>query len=131
MLALNTLLLAFPAPRDRDPPDKGPGFLGVTFEGNEFGIRVTEVRTDGPALGAGLKADDIVVKFDGEPIHFESFAAKIIRIRPGTLVPLEVRRGSETLTIKVCIGVRPEDFPYPLPMQEVQPPQEDLLPPQP
>jgi predicted metalloprotease with PDZ domain len=127
-LALSTLLLAYPAPRDVEPPDKGPGYLGVTFEGAEAdGVLITDVRTDGPAISAGLRAQDIIRKFNGEPIQFDTFAKRIIRIRPGTVVPLDIQRGSANLVIKVKIGVRPDDFPYPLPEPEDQsiPPQND------
>ena len=122
-LALSTMLLAYPAPRDRDLPDKGPGFLGVTFEtGSEGGVIITEVRPEGPAMQAGLKASDVIRRFNGEPITFESFAKKIIRIRPGTIVPLEVMRDGSNLTIKVRIGIRPDDFPFPLPDPDDRPP---------
>ena len=133
-LALSTLMLAYPLPRDRESADKGPGYLGITFQGTDDGaIHVTEVRTDGPAIGAGLKVDDVIHKFNGEKIAFDTFARKIIRIRPGTIVPLDVQRGAERLVIKVRIGVRPEDFPYPLPDPQEQPndPQLNLPPPLP
>lgn len=132
-LALTTMLLAYPAPRDRDPPDKGPGYLGITFEmASEGGVMVTEVRPDGPAMQAGLKSSDIIRKFNGEPISFDVFAKKIIRIRPGTIVPLDVMRDGNNLTIKVKIGIRPDDFPFPLPEIDERPPMlPDLIPPLP
>lgn len=115
-LALTTMLLAYPAPKDREPPDKGPGFLGVTFEGSSNGgVLVTEVRPEGPAMRAGLRANDIIRRFDGEPVSFDGFAKRIIRIRPGTVVPLDIRRDGLDITVKVKIGLRPDDFPFPLP----------------
>ncbi len=66
-------------------------------------------------MHAGLHADDIIRKFNGEPIQFDTFAKRIVRIRPGTVVPLEVERGDARLVIKVRIAARPEDFPFPLP----------------
>ncbi len=118
-LAMSTLLLAYPAPREADPPDKGPGYLGVTFEGSDAnGVLITDVRPDGPAINSGLRANDVIRKFNGEPIQFDTFAKKIIRIRPGTVIPLEIQRGETSLVVKVKIGVRPDDFPYPLPEPE-------------
>ena len=115
-LALQTMILAFPAPREREPVDKGPGFVGITFgDANESGVLVTEVRPGGPADLAGMKADDIIRKFDGERISFENFPRRIIRYRPGTIVPVEILRGNKTLAMKVTIGLRPDDYPYPLP----------------
>jgi S1-C subfamily serine protease len=123
-LALSTMLLAYPAPKDRDVPDKGPGYLGVTFEAaDDQGVMITDVRSDGPAISSGLRINDIIRKFNNEPINFRSFAKSIIRIRPGTIVPVEVQRGSERISLKVKIGARPEDFPSPLPNLEDRPPQ--------
>lgn len=122
-LALTAMLIAYPAPRDREPPDKGPGFLGITFEGGiEGGVIITEVRPEGPAMQAGLRSQDVIRKFNGEPITFDSFAKKIIRYRPGTIVPLDVQRDGTTMIIKVKIGIRPDDFPFPLPDPGDQPP---------
>jgi len=118
-LALQTMLVAYPAPRERDLPDKGPGFVGVTFEpADEGGVLITDVRQDGPAEKAGLRVNDVIRKFHGESIAFDTFARKIIRIRPGTVVPLEVHRDGETVTLKIRIGLRPEDYPFPLPVHE-------------
>ncbi len=116
-LAMTTMMLAYPAPRDPEPADKGPGYLGVTFQlaSDGEGVEITDVRADGPAMGSGLRSNDVIRKFDGEPIRYTSFAATIIRARPGTIVPLEVERGSQRLIVKVRLGLRPEDFPVPLP----------------
>ena len=122
-LALSTMLLAYPAPKEREPSDKGPGYLGVTFEAaDDQGIAITDVRSDGPAIGSGLRVNDIIRKFNNEPIHFTNFAKTIIRVRPGTVVPVDVQRGNERLTLKIKIGIRPDDFPYPLPDLEERPP---------
>ncbi|MCE9531429.1 MAG: hypothetical protein K8T89_09960, partial [Planctomycetes bacterium] len=63
---------------------------------------------------------------------FDTFARKIIRVRPGTVIPLDVDRSGTKVVVNVRIGVRPEDFPFPLPDpndQPPMPPQDDLLPP--
>lgn len=128
-LVLGTMIIAYPAPRDKEVTDKGPGYLGVTFEpADAEGVRVTDVRSDGPAMGAGLRPQDVIRKFNGEPIEFTTFAQRIVRYRPGTVIPLNVERGGMNLVIKVKLGVRPDDFPYPLPEPELTEPQNDLLP---
>jgi serine protease Do len=119
-IALTAMLLAYPAPAAPEISDQGPGYIGIVFHmADEGGVEVAEVRPDGPAAGSGLQANDIIRKFNGEPVVYEAFPRKIIAMRPGTVIPLEVQRGSERLTIKVKLGVRPDDFPFPLP--EVEP----------
>lgn len=126
-VVLNLLLLAYPAPRDREPPDKGPGYLGVTFEAaDDKGIQITEIRPNGPAMHSKLQVHDIIRKFDGEPVNFRNFSQKIVRVRPGTVVPMEIQRDSQKLLIKVKIGVRPDDFPYPLMDPDDMPLMDDL-----
>lgn len=123
-VTVTSLLVLFPAPRDRDTHDKGPGYLGIAFEANDGpGIRITEIRPKGPAELSGLLVNDVLVKFNGETIDSDTnaFVLKIVRLRPGTTVPVELRRGDMTMTLKVRIGARPEDFPYPLPQREPVP----------
>jgi S1-C subfamily serine protease len=125
------MLLAYPAPPEREPPDKGAGYLGITFHmvnDGQGGVEVAEVRPDGPAMGSGLRANDIIRKFNGETIVYESFPRTIVRMRPGTVIPIEVQRGSQHLTLKVKLGARPEDFPYPLPEADATQPQPQLRP---
>jgi S1-C subfamily serine protease len=129
-LALQTMLVAVPAPRDREPPDKGPGFVGVTFQASDDGgVMITEIRPDGPAEKAGMRVHDVIRKFNGEPISFEAFPLKIIRIRPGTIVPIEVQRDADTVMIKLKIGLRPEDYPFPLPTSPMNVVPGDVPPP--
>jgi S1-C subfamily serine protease len=132
-LVLSTAILAYPAPHESDPSEKGLAYLGITFEGAdaEGGVLVTEVRSDGPAVTSGLRAGDVIRKFNGEPIQFDNFARRIIRCRPGAVVPLEVKRGPDNVTLKVKLGTRPEDFPYPLPAPEVETPDQVEPPEQP
>ena len=71
-----------PHRRDPEPPDKGPGFLGVTFESAEQDQAVQDNGSAprGPADRGGLRVGDVIRKFNGEPVNFELFATRIIRI---------------------------------------------------
>jgi S1-C subfamily serine protease len=69
-----------------------------------FGVGVTLVRVDHntPAEAAGLKAGDLVLGYDGHPIDkAQQLTDQILLTKPGSIVPVEVRRGSDKMTIPV------------------------------
>jgi serine protease Do len=98
------------------------GFLGATIQDvtptmakalglNEAGgVLIGDVTAKGPAAQAGLKAGDVVIKLNGEPVA-DSAALRlhISETDPGTTVPLTVRRGSDTLNLNVKLGELPAD----------------------
>jgi serine protease Do len=62
---------------------------------------VEEVTSGSPAQKAGLRPDDLVVYVDGElAVSVSAFNDLMSRVRPGTDVTLEVRRGDKLRTIK-------------------------------
>ena len=123
-----TLVAAFalgaPALKDKEPLGKGPGYLGIRFSKAESdGLLITEIQPDSPALRAGLKADDIMVKVDNIDLK-DADTAEFLKIvsgyRPGTVVALDIKRGSGLLTIKVKLGVRPADFQTNIPPPQIE-----------
>lgn len=110
---LAALVLGAPALKDKEPLGKGPGYLGIRFTKEDDGLMVTEVKDDSPALKAGLKTNDIIQKIDAIDLK-EADTNELVKIvggmRPGTVVALHVRRGTESLTIKVKLAPRPADF---------------------
>ncbi|NHN88308.1 S1C family serine protease [Acetobacter conturbans] len=88
------------------------GWLGVTLEDEEGqdGARVVDVDRDGPAQKGGLRKGDFVTTVGTERV---ANARTLIRIvaatRPGTLLPVVVRRKTVTLQLQVPIGTRPVD----------------------
>jgi S1-C subfamily serine protease len=123
------LALGAPALKDRPPAEKGPGYLGIMFQKDDGGLIVTEVKADGPAAKAGLKANDLIVKLDGQPMA-EAETGELVKMiggmRPGTVVAVEVQRGPDSLTLKVKLGSRPADFPAT--PQRIPPPHDDPRP---
>ncbi len=76
------------------------------------GARITAVTPGGPADQAGLKAGDIVVTFDGRPlvgVGDEGPTAALIELagdlEDGQEIPLEYRRGNNTLKVTVTARV--------------------------
>jgi S1-C subfamily serine protease len=59
----------------------------------ETGVRVTAVSDDSPAAAAGLKEDDVIVRYQGETVHSAAQLARLVReTPPGRKVQLDVSR---------------------------------------
>ena len=71
--------------------------------------RMVVVRVDGnsPAEEAGVRAGDVLVGLDGAAASMDVLGALARRIRPGTPVPITIRREGEMRTLIVTAGVRP------------------------
>jgi S1-C subfamily serine protease len=67
------------------------------------GAVVTEVRAEGPAARAGIKAGDIVVRFDGETVRSARHLARLIDETPdGRQVEATVIRAGERVNLRVA-----------------------------
>jgi regulator of sigma E protease len=62
---------------------------------------IRSVEADGPADKAGLKAEDVVLALNGEPIVFSGQLSAEIRKHPEERITLTVKRGADTLDIGV------------------------------
>jgi C-terminal processing protease CtpA/Prc len=61
---------------------------------DERGALVKEVHADTPAAKAGLKSDDVIVRFDGETVRSSAQLSRLVReTPPGRTVAIEVSRG--------------------------------------
>jgi S1-C subfamily serine protease len=91
------------------------GYLGIMglepIPGGLF--RFPKVVPDGPAFRGGLRDGDVLLRFDGK--RAQSFAdpqeiiAALHELRPGDVLVLEVKRGSDKLELRVTLGTRPEE----------------------
>ena len=70
------------------------------------GAFVVDVISGSPAETAGIKADDIITKFNGSEIKEESggLAEVISEKKPGDTVSIEIWRNSETLTLTATLS---------------------------
>ena len=90
----------------------GGGRLGVSLgdaEGDVRGAKVRSVEEGSAAEKAGIKADDLIVRFDGEAVRSASQLARLVGETPaGRAVPIEVTRGGATqkLTATLAEGNR-------------------------
>jgi serine protease Do len=101
-------LLGFGDPK-RDAPKTVGAWLGVQRDADADNCRITGTVEDSPAEKAGFLADDVITRFDGKPIaSFPDLAELVGAKKPGDEVVVVVRRGSETVRLKVVLGARPE-----------------------
>lgn len=85
-------------------PDALAGAIG---NGQNQGLLVVSVETDGPADRAGLILGDVLLAIDGEPIsQVEQLQEKLTGDRVGKTIPVRVARGGEPREITVTVGER-------------------------
>jgi serine protease Do len=88
-------------------PGGNRAWMGVQLDVEADGCKVSEVMEGSPADKAGVKANDVIVKFAGEKIgNTEDLAAVIGKKKPGDKVTLEVMRGEKSVTLDLTLGKR-------------------------
>jgi serine protease Do len=96
------------------------GYLGVTIQdispdlADQFQLKsnsgavVADVKTDGPAAGAGLKSGDVILDFQGKPLKdSRQLKFAVAATEPGQKVKLGYLREGKTETATVTIGEVP------------------------
>ncbi len=82
-------------------------WFGVKAEASAKEAKVGEVTPKSPAEDAGLKAGDIIIKFDGKDVKtYEDMTTALYKRKVGDKVDVVVKRGEEELTLKVTLGKR-------------------------
>ncbi len=75
------------------------------------GVLVSEVTKKSPAEEAGIKAEDILTKIDGQPVKdVDELRTTIATMRPGSSVEVELVRDGDEHKVSVEIGKQPEDI---------------------
>lgn len=83
-------------------------YMGIQIDREAKDCRIAEVSPGSPAAKAELKVDDILLTFDGKKVANINQLGTLLRTkRPGNAVVLQVRRGDETLMVRVVLGKRP------------------------
>jgi serine protease Do len=73
----------------------------------EYGVEITRVEKDSPAEKAGLKANDVVLQYNGQRVEgTEQFVRMVHETPVGRLVKLTVWRAGSTETMTATIGSR-------------------------
>lgn len=72
------------------------------------GVGIASVQSGSPADKAGLKANDIIIKFDGQTVHGEEgFVGFLLSHKPGDTVTFTVLRSGQQQDIHVTLGQYP------------------------
>ena len=87
----------------------GKPFMGVRLAEGESGVLAEEVVPGGPSDKAGLRSGDEILKMDGKETKTrEDLIAELQKHKPGDVVTLTIKRGSEEKEIKLTLGERPK-----------------------
>ncbi len=75
--------------------------IGVTIDVKDRYVRIARPMKGSPAEEAGLQADDLILRVDGEPVTTSDEAAAKIRGPAGTPVTLTIGRGEESFDVTI------------------------------
>jgi serine protease Do len=74
------------------------------------GAIVADVTDGSPALAAGVKQGDTILKIGGKDVtDSRDLSRKVAGIKPGDAVPLTIVRDGKTMDLEVKIGTMPDD----------------------
>ena len=106
-----------PCPAHRCPRGLPPNpfcwsYMGVrvqnAVDGNDAPLQISAPEPGTPAYRAGLQVGDVLVRIGNhQPQTFEDVQRHVFGLRPGTVVSVEVRRGSETKVLRMTLAERP------------------------
>ncbi len=88
------------------PLQNGP-LLGINGQTDPRGCLITNVFRESPADKAGLKIDDVITHFAGQPVSgLEGLQGLIAKAKIGEDVTITVRRGEDKLELKAKLASR-------------------------
>lgn len=96
-----------------------PGFLGVSAEDSEMGVRISKISPKSPADSAGVKVGDLVLSLNGTKTPSTRDFDRALRSHlPGSKLPLRVVRDGKTIETTATLDPSPPvtdpyaNFPY-------------------
>jgi S1-C subfamily serine protease len=90
-----------------DISDVSPDRVAELKLKDEHGVEITMVDEDAPAGKAGLRAHDVILSLNGNPIENEGQLRHMIKeTPPGRVVALGISRDGQSMTIKVQLADR-------------------------
>ncbi len=83
------------------------GVRGTSDEESENSCKISRVEPKGPADKAGIRAGDVVLKFDGQGVqNFDELKAAVESVTPGEQVTVELQRDGKRLSLRLIVGVK-------------------------
>jgi S1-C subfamily serine protease len=71
------------------------------------GVRFADVRPNSPAANAGLRAQDVMIRFAGKEVkNLQDFNYVLQTCKPGETVEVVVLRDGKAMTVQVTLAVR-------------------------
>jgi predicted metalloprotease with PDZ domain len=81
--------------------------LGISVSGDDEGLRVMQVVVSGPGAVAGVKLGDYLLSVGGldvsDPEFQSKFNSKFGGTPPGGTIPVEIRRGTQRMTLNAPV----------------------------
>jgi serine protease Do len=82
-------------------------YLGIEIDREGENCKITKVIPKTPAAEAGLKEDDVILKFAGDKVDGPADLAPLLRKKKiGDAITVEVQRGKDTVKLTVKLGKR-------------------------
>lgn len=102
-----------PTPTETGVPLAGKGFLGVQLDPQSAGgARIVQVVPDGPAAGAGLKVDDVILQVGTEKVDGVASLQKAVKgYTSGQVIGMKIRRGKDLVEVKIALAAFPSEAP--------------------
>ncbi len=110
-------------PRSYDRDFDEGGWIGVYVQeldnelrkyldiNERYGVLINDVVADGPAEDAGLRNEDVIVKFDDKRIRKTTDLTRAVQRRnPGEKVEVEIVRDKKKRKMKIKIGRKTQDY---------------------
>ena len=81
------------------------GVLGTSDRENENVCKIARVEKSGPADKAGIRAGDVILKFDHQPVpNFDQLKAAVDSVAPGEQVTVELLRDNKKMSLRLIVG---------------------------
>jgi S1-C subfamily serine protease len=110
--ALMSVPVLAPVPPEPQPDSFAKGYLGIWFTstGADTALTIDRLEPNQAAAKAGLRPGDRIVRVNSlQPQITQQVIDHVCTFRPGAVIEVEVKRGSENKTFKVKLGTRPPD----------------------